>query len=286
MFALLVSTSLCLKAPLPRRTAVVSGLTALAAGPMQGRAAVVAPGFETVAPRIEGIGGGADLLTASLPAAADALFPPSLNGTWVCKRTVLSVEGDTAQAQGAWRLLGGTGDIAKPETFDLRYVVQPADSMIPPEPITGLDGRKYFGTILDRGYEMASRTGGADVTWDPRAPDTLAYQRSSGGRGASAELKVVERKIELPSEQGWGSNELVRVTTASNVLGSSFDILYAARVRRRWRRATTESGARVVEGLEIVTTYRVLDGVAGVEYPTSTTKSTLRLTRPQVSSTP
>ena len=36
---------------------------------------------------------------------------------------------------------------------------------------------------------------------------------------------------------------------------------------------------RVVEGLEIVTTYRVLDGIAGTEYPTSTTKATIRLTR-------
>ena len=55
---------------------------------------------------------------------------------------------------------------------------------------------------------------------------------------------------------------------------------YALRVQRRFRRATSEGGARVVEGLEIVKTYRVLDGVAGVEMPTSTTKSTLRLTRP------
>ena len=36
---------------------------------------------------------------------------------------------------------------------------------------------------------------------------------------------------------------------------------------------------RRVEGLEIVKTYRVLDGVAGVEYPTSTTKSMIRLVR-------
>ena len=38
---------------------------------------------------------------------------------------------------------------------------------------------------------------------------------------------------------------------------------------------------RVVEGIELVKTYRVLDDVAGVEFPTSTTKSSLRLTRPQ-----
>ena len=70
-----------------------------------------------------------------------------------------------------------------------------------------------------------------------------------------------------------------RSTTAAGVLGTEFTIDYAARVQRRWRRAVGEDGGRVVEGLEIVKTYRVLDGVAGIEYPTSTTKSTLRLTR-------
>ena len=39
-------------------------------------------------------------------------------------------------------------------------------------------------------------------------------------------------------------------------------------------------GSRVIEGIELVKTYRVLDGVAGVEFPTSTTKSVLRLVRP------
>ena len=43
----------------------------------------------------------------------------------------------------------------------------------------------------------------------------------------------------------------------------------------------THTYVQVVEGLEIVKTYRVLDGVAGIEFPTSTTKSTLRLTRPK-----
>ena len=46
-----------------------------------------------------------------------------------------------------------------------------------------------------------------------------------------------------------------------------------------WR-ALTDEGGRLVEGLEIVKTYRVLDGIAGIEFPTSTTKSTIRLTRP------
>ena len=103
-----------------------------------------------------------------------------------------------------------------------------------------------------------------------------------GGRGSAAELTVVQRSVEQPSEsnKGWGSNELLRVTTSAGSLFGDLSINYAARVRRRWRRGgVTPDGVRVVEGLEIVTTYRVLDGIAGTEYPTSTTKATIRLTR-------
>jgi len=208
-------------------------------------------------------------------ADVDILYPPSLNGTWVCERRVASVEGDAGQAQGAWKLLGGTGDVQSVERYAVRFV----DLRRPSDAMTGLDGRKYYGDVFDRGFEIESRTGGAAVSWDALAPNTLRYERKSGGPGAAAELKVVQRSVELPSEKGWGSNELVRVTTTSSAFGSSFDITYAARVQRRWRRATTDAGDRVVEGLEIVKTYRVLDGVAGIEFPTSTLKSTIRLTR-------
>ena len=91
----------------------------------------------------------------------------------------------------------------------------------------------------------------------------------------------MQRAVEPPSDKGWGSNELVRLTTAAGSVFGGFQVDYAARVQRRFRRAVADSGERVVEGLEIVKTYRVLDGVAGVEMPTSTTKSILRLTRPQ-----
>ena len=130
---------------------------------------------------------------------------------------------------------------------------------------------------------MDARVHGARVRWEAAAPDTLAYAREDGGRGSAAELQVVQRAVEAPSDQGWGSNELVRITTSTGgLLGQpGFEILYAVRVQRRWRRAEAATGERVVEGLEIVKTYRVLDGVAGVEFPTSTTKSTLRLTRPK-----
>jgi len=152
----------------------------------------------------------------------------------------------------------------------------------------GLDGKKYYGDILDRGYEIEERTGTGNgeaakttvVQWNPRAPNTLKYERNDGS--PATELKVVQRIVEPQNNQGSlvGSNELIRVTTkASALFGSNFDITYATRVQRRWRRTTTDEGDRVVEGIEIQKSYRVLDGIAGIESPTSTVKSTLRLTR-------
>ena len=122
------------------------------------------------------------------PKDVDVLYPPSLNGTWTCERRVTSVEGDAGQAEGAWRLLGGTGDLTAPESYSVRFIDlrRSSDGMI------GLDGRKYFGDVFDRAYEIESRTGGAAVQWDPFAPNTLSYERRSGGPGAAAELKVTE----------------------------------------------------------------------------------------------
>ena len=47
-------------------------------------------------------------MLASVPAVSDVIYPPFLNGSWTCERIVTSVEGDAAQAEGAWRLLGGS----------------------------------------------------------------------------------------------------------------------------------------------------------------------------------
>ena len=98
---------------------------------------------------------------------------------------------------------------------------------------------------------MDARVHGARVRWEAAAPDTLAYDREDGGRGSAAELRVVQRAVEAPSDQGWGSNELVRITTSTGgLLGQpGFEILYAVRVQRRWRRAEAATGERVVEGL-------------------------------------
>jgi len=261
--------------PLPRRRVVSVAAAALVALLGHQASAAYPAGFEP--PRVQGIGGGFDMLANDTPVAGDVLYPPSLNGTWICERRVASVEGDAGQAQGAWKLLGGTGDFQRPESYSVRFI----DLRRASDAITGLDGQRYYGDVFDRGFEIASRAG-ATVRWDARAPNVLSYERSSGGPGAAAELKVVQRSVELPSEKGWGSNELIRVTTTSGAFGASFNITYATRVQRRWRRALTDAGDRVVEGLEIMKTYRVLDGVAGIELPTSTVKSTIRLTRPRI----
>eukprot|EP00966_Prymnesium_polylepis_P065695 1524434-Prymnesium_polylepis.1 len=287
-----------LRAPQPRRAIVERAIAAGAlattttvSAPRRALAASAAPpGFEpaqlrgtSAAPpgfeprRVEGVGDGFDVLAGPEIALADVVYPPFLNGTWRCERRVASVEGDQAQAAGAFRLLGGGGDFRQEETFTVRYL--DTRQVGSPQAITGLDGRRYFGVVLDRAFELDARVQGAAITWDTKAPNTLTYQRDAGGRGSAAELSVVQRKVEQPSEsnRGWGSNELIRITTDGGaVLGR---ITYCARVQRRWRRALTESNERVVEGVEIMKTYRVLDGIAGIEFPTSTTRSTIRLTR-------
>ena len=272
MLAALACTVSALHQPAMPRRAVLAGAAAALSQPIQVHAEqIIAPGFE--ASRVQGIGGGADMLSDDPPSVFDSIFPPSMNGTWQCQRIVTSIEGDEGQAMGAWKLLGGYGDIRSPESYAVRFMPQPEELR---QPMTGLDGKTYFGVVLDRGFELDQRVHGASVQWDPRTPSALEYSRNEGGRGSSAALRVMRRSIEGPDEKGWGSDELYRITTTTSLLG---DITYAARVKRRYRRALTDSGERLVEGLEIMKTFRVLDGIAGVEFPTSTTKSVIKLTR-------
>ena len=97
------------------------------------------------------------------------------------------------------------------------------------------------------------------------------------------ELAIIQRSVESSSSSsndGFGFNELVRLTERQVPAG--IPIQRCARVQRRYRTTTTEPGGGVVvEGLEIVKTYRVLDGVAGIELPTSTTKSQIRMIQQQ-----
>ena len=232
---------------------------ALAAAPAAVGAAAAAQTLDALAP-LGGIGSGFDLSAAPAAAlAGDTLFPASLVGVWEVKRFVADVQGDAGQAENVWRALGGDGDFRGPETYATRFVAPPEKREYE------FEGKTYAGVVLDRGFEFASR-GAKDVVWDARTPGKLASSTTS--------LAVVERSSEPPAAAGFGSsNELLRLTSGPFVR--------AARCQRRYRRAFADDGERVVDGIELVKTYRVLDGVAGVEFPTSTTKSILRFARPK-----
>ena len=96
-------------------------------------------------------------------------------------------------------------------------------------------------------------------------PDVLEFD-------SKVKLVVVKRSVEPPTDKGFGSDELIRVEDGVTTR--------AIQVKRRYRRAFDDQGNRVVEGLEIIKTFRVLDGIAGTEFPTSTIKSQIRLVRP------
>lgn len=195
------------------------------------------------------VGGGFDLLGRPRLSARDVTYPISMEGPWICSRVASLVEGDFFQAESAWRALGG-GDLAvnKVESFTTRFIR------------SDLAGD---GVVNDRGYELSSRTKVPTVTWSVDNPDVLEYDK--------IRITVVKRGVEPPSDQGFGFDELYRIDDGL--------VTRAVQVKRRYRRSFDASGNRVVEGLEIMKTFRVLDGVAGTELPTSTTKAQLRLTR-------
>ena len=82
---------------------------------------------------------------------------------------------------------------------------------------------------------MQSRRPSASVSWDPRKPGTLKYT----GAGGETELSVVQRSIELPSEKGWGGNELISLTVSI--------VSERGRERGRERRETGERENRESE---------------------------------------
>ena len=211
---------------------------------------------------IEGIGGGFDVreISTKMKQTSDVLYPSSIVGVWDVKRLVTNVEGDVEQAKIGWSALAGnkpTGGFKDVEKFQTRYL---------PNSTGGATT-----TILDRGFELASRSSPdscTNIQWDS------VILSCTDSKGKTLELAVVDRQIELPAEEGFGFNELIRITTSGA-------LPRVVRVKRRYRRAYDESGKnRVIEGLEIMKTYRVLDGIAGIEMPTSTTKTQIRMTRP------
>lgn len=209
-------------------------------------------------PRNVDVGGGFDLLSSDprrFLSEKDVLYPSSMEGVWNCQRVIAQIDGDSFQAESAWRCLGGSGSLKVNalESFSTRYISSTTTIL-------------NDGAVNDRGFEMASRRQDAKiVSWNVEQPDALEYDNAT-------KLLVVQRSVELPSDQGFGFNELIRIDDGP--------IMRAAQVKRRYRRAFDENGNRVVEGLEIMKTFRVLDGIAGTEFPTSTTKSQIRMTRP------
>lgn len=199
------------------------------------------------------VGGGFDLLVENKLSAEDVPFPSSMEGLWTCERQVMAVEGDKYAAESVWRELGGGTKKKFPndqERFLTRYVASNhvSDSYV----------------VLDRGYELASRGESVGVAWSVDQPDQLTY--------GMIELKTLWRTVEAPSDRGFGCQEIIRIKDGPFVR--------AALVKQRFRRSFDDGGNRIVEGLEIVKTFRVLDGIAGTEFPTSSTKSMLRMIRP------
>jgi hypothetical protein len=214
--------------------------------------AVILP--TTAAPtRSVDVGGGFDLLAENKLSVEDVPFPSSMKGLWTCERQVVAVDGDKYAAETVWRELGGGMKRGFPndqERFLTRFVTSShvSDSYV----------------VLDRGYELASRVAGGGVAWTVDQPDQLTY--------GTIELKTLGRTVEVPNDQGFGCQEMIRIKDGPFVR--------AALVKRRFRRDFDDGGNRIVEGLEIVKTFRVLDGIAGTEFPTSSTKSLLRMMRP------
>ena len=257
-----------------RRDALLAGCTLtscstvlLGAGQL---AAVAAP---PPPQRMLDVGGGVDISvdtsSKTLSDPPNIVFPASLSGTrWICERTILSVEGDVYQAQTAWKTLGGPirnfGPQAPPERYELQF----------------LPASDTHYSVLDRKYELTSRlaamaaangksittdTNDVAVQWNSHQPNLL--------RVLNTELAVIQRSVIPPNpNQGIvaGGQELIRIADGP--------FTRAVQIKQRFR-AGPSGDETSLEGLELIKTYRVLDGVAGTEFPTSTTKSLLKLTR-------
>lgn len=233
--------------------------------------------------RIEELGGGFDIQspTPSALTSSDVFYPSSMaNSKWKVQRVVTSVEGDLSQATVVWKLLGGSDERAftskLTEVYDVSYIAAPHTME---DATYEYDGKVLRAAVSDRSYELSSRLGVSPdaVKWDSTSTkNSLMYSRNNND---SVSLTVVQRKIESPSDSGFGSDELYRIQSSSGRMLSLIGTDRAARVRRRYRRGFDEAtGKRIIDCIEIVSTFRVLDGVAGIELPTSTCKSRLRLT--------
>jgi len=229
--------------------------------------------------RIEELGGGFDILSPKPLSASEVYYPSSMIDTkWRVQRVVTSVEGNLEQSALTWKLLGGSDERAF--TSKLTEVYE-ADFIAAPENMKDatytFEGKPMRPAILDRSLELSSRVGidKGLIQLDTQS-NTLEYTRNNNE--GQVNLTIVARKIEPPTEEGFGSDEIYRILSSAG--GIFANVYRCARVRRRFRRGFDEStGKRILDGIEIVTTHRVLDGVAGIELPTSTCKTRLRYTQ-------
>mmetsp|Transcript_56482 Transcript_56482/g.137091 ORF Transcript_56482/g.137091 Transcript_56482/m.137091 type:complete len:355 (-) Transcript_56482:860-1924(-) len=224
------------------------------------------------------VGGGFDLMNPRRPLRFDDVYyPPSMEGRWTCRRRIIKVDGDNFQASEAFRCLSGGsrsgGKLATEmtETFDAMFI----------KPPTSVKKEFEQYVVSDRGFDMTSRSrknekdDNVPVEWSVDDPNILKVGSGGGGGKSIIRIEVVDRSVEIPNDQGFGYDELLRIDD-----GTTLNIIRAVQIKRRFRRAYDGDGNRVVEGLELVKTFRVLDGIAGTEFPTSTVKSQLTLTRP------
>jgi len=236
--------------------------------------------------RVEEIGGGLDLISPPPLSASDVFYPNSMIGTeWRVQRVITSAEGDVGQAALAWRLLGGSsaeGAFVAPskvsEVYTAEFIEAPDDMA---DARYDFDGQSLRAAISDRKRELSSRLALSDecIRWKA-GEDSIEYSQRKSVDASAANLTIVRRKIEPPSDAGFGSDEVYRIESSAGGIFAGQNIYRAARVRRRYRRGFDEaSGRRIIDCIEIVTTHRVLDGVAQIELPTSTCKSRLRFTQ-------
>lgn len=271
-------------------------MAAISTTPLIANAAMPLP-LPSTGPRNVDVGAGFDLLRegggGSMP--FDVLYPPSMEGLWVCRRVPTSVEGDLFQAQEVWKALGGISSLAltttngkgsnintnNPETYLTRFL----------KPQAKESEMTQAGVVNDRGFELLQRRKQSpqeespEVIWTVDQPNELKYSINNSNDRIIT-LSVRSRTVELPSDTkaGFGFNELISIEEGRREGGRLASLaganVRAAQIKRRFRRSYDEQGNRVVEGLELIRTFRALDGVAGTEFPTSTVKSQLRFVRP------
>jgi hypothetical protein len=110
------------------------------------------------------VGGGVDLLARPVLSKPDVPFPLSMQDVWTCQRVVMAVEGDSFQAQMAWRALGGGGKLLL-QTPEALYSTRFVPSTLTEE--------NDASVVMDRGFEMTSRTGSTFVEYKLDEPNQL-----------------------------------------------------------------------------------------------------------------